>query len=214
MFACPPRSCNTGRRTICWLVISVLSFSTLSGCSRSGAQKSAPRAETSPGSKADGAEQKIQVAPSTARTGPSLGSSAPLFSGMAHNGDRVSLEALRGKVVVLYFYPKDGTPGCTTEAQEFRDSFPAFQAKNAVIVGVSRDDASSHQEFATDENLPFILLPDIDGALAQAYGVGSTFGFSQRMTFVIDREGKIAEIYRQVDPKTHAKEVLRLIDTL
>jgi len=133
---------------------------------------------------------------------------------MAHNGDRVSLEALRGKVVVLYFYPKDGTPGCTTEAQEFRDSFPAFQAKNAVIVGVSRDDASSHQEFATDENLPFILLPDIDGALAQAYGVGSTFGFSQRMTFVIDREGKIAEIYRQVDPKTHAKEVLRLIDTL
>lgn len=115
---------------------------------------------------------------------------------------------------MLYFYPKDGTPGCTTEAQEFRDSFPAFEAKNAVILGVSRDDASSHQEFAEDEKLPFVLLPDVDGKLAQAYGVGSTLGFTKRVTFLIDREGKVAEIYRQVEPKTHAAEVLRAIDAL
>lgn len=196
-----------------------ISLSTSGGCSRSSSppagMNSSPSNSAKPSSDGQPSGTKgIWVSHASSATELRVGSTAPLFSGLAHSGERISLEGLRGKVVVLYFYPKDGTPGCTTEAQEFRDSFPAFEAKNAVILGVSRDDASSHQEFATDEKLPFQLLPDTEGQLAQAYGVGSTFGFTQRVTFLIDREGKIAEVYRQVDPKTHADEVLRAIEAL
>jgi thioredoxin-dependent peroxiredoxin len=180
-------------------LILAVALAAVAGCSRAGS-KDGPK--------------PVQVSPPAQAGELTEGAPAPAFSALAHSGERVSLEGLRGKVVVLYFYPKDGTPGCTTEAQEFRDQYPAFQAKNAVILGVSRDDNSSHEKFADDENLPFYLLPDTEGSLAAAYGVGSMFGFSKRVTFVIDRAGKIARIYPHVDPKTHADEVLQAIDKL
>jgi thioredoxin-dependent peroxiredoxin len=144
----------------------------------------------------------------------SPGSPAPRFAATAHNGEKVSIEGLRGKVVVLYFYPKDGTPGCTTEAKEFRDQYASFQAKNAVVIGVSSDNNDSHEDFAQELGLPFLLLPDTQGAIRNAYGVGSFLGLSSRVTFIIDREGRIAEIYPKVDPKSHAGDVLRALDRL
>lgn len=143
-----------------------------------------------------------------------IGSPAPEFSVVAHNGQKVSLSGQRGKVVILYFYPKDGTPGCTVEAEKFRDEHASFTAKNAIVLGVSSDDNASHEKFAEELGLPFLLLPDPEGAIRNAYGVGSFLGIASRETIVIDRAGKVAQIYRKVDPNTHADEILRAIEKL
>lgn len=137
-----------------------------------------------------------------------VGLDAPVFEATAHTGQVVKLEALRGKVVILYFYPKDGTPGCTTEAKGFRDEYQNLDRAGAVVLGVSTQDNETHAAFAKKYNLPFLLIPDEEAHLAEAYGVGSLLGFSKRVTFIIDREGKIARVYENVSPPGHAKEIL------
>ena len=126
-------------------------------------------------------------------------------------GQLHSLEDYRDKWVVLYFYPKDQTPGCTTQACEFRDNIFAFRDANAQILGVSFDDVESHQEFAEEYNLPFPLLADSEGKAAKNYGVATRmFGMrvAKRETFLIDPAGRLAKHYKDVNPSTHSKEVL------
>ena len=122
-----------------------------------------------------------------------------------------SMEDYRGKWVALYFYPKDGTPGCTTEACEFRDHIFAFREANCQILGVSLDDVESHRSFAEEYSLPFPLLADTEGTTADAYGVKTRlFGLTlaKRETYLIGPDGKVAKHYRNVDPDTHAAELL------
>lgn len=149
-----------------------------------------------------------------ARQTPAVGAAAPAFDTVDQNGVRVRLSDLRGRPVVLYFYPKDGTPGCTKEACAFRDAWQKIQATGAVILGVSRDDAASHREFAETHHLPFALLTDESGTIANAYGVGSFLGMDSRVTCLIDRQGRVARVFSDVDPATHADEVLRAIAAL
>ena len=136
------------------------------------------------------------------------GSVAPPIETTAHDGQHVSLAALRGKPVVLYFYPKDNTSGCTKEACEIRDAWKQFQDKGAVVLGVSSDDAASHVGFAEKYHLPFLLLPDTDKTIAHAYGVPVRLGFDKRVTFVIDAEGRIKKVFPDVNPVGHAAEIL------
>lgn len=142
------------------------------------------------------------------------GELAPDFEATAHNGEKIQLSALRGKKIVLYFYPKDDTPGCTTEAQGFRDEHQAFTDSGTLVLGVSTDDNESHRAFADKHGLPFLLLPDSERSIARAYGVGSTFGMSSRMTILIDAQGKIARVYSSVDPNQHANEILKDLESL
>jgi peroxiredoxin Q/BCP len=144
-----------------------------------------------------------------------VGAKTPAFSAPDQSGKTVSLADFAGKKVVLYFYPKDDTPGCTTEACSFRDGHSAFQKKGAVVLGVSPDDAKSHTKFIEKFGLPFPLLADTDRKIAEAYGVwveksmyGKTYMGVERSTFVIDAEGKLSAIYRKVKPAEHTAEVL------
>lgn len=146
---------------------------------------------------------------------PAERSKAPDFSLLADDGEKVSLADLRGKKVVLYFYPKDDTPGCTTEACGFRDNWNALKRKGAVVLGVSKDDAASHVRFKERYDLPFTLLSDPDGSTLGKYGVwqekslyGKTYWGIARTTFVIDEQGKIAKVFAKVRPVGHAAEVL------
>lgn len=148
-------------------------------------------------------------------------SPAPDFTVKADDGSTVSLSSFRGKNVVLYFYPKDDTPGCTVESCEFRDAFPRFQSNNAVILGVSPDSVESHVKFKKKFNLPFTLLADEDKAIAKAYGVlkdktmfGNTFLGIARTTFIIDKTGNIAKIFAKVTPAGHAEEVEQVLKQL
>jgi peroxiredoxin Q/BCP len=142
------------------------------------------------------------------------GSPAPPIEVTAHTGEHVSLAALRGKPVVVYFYPKDDTPGCTKEACEFRDAWDKIQASGAVILGVSTQDATSHVAFADKYKLPFLLLPDPDGSIAKAYGVPLRMGMAKRVTFVIDSQGKIAKVFPDVNPTGHAAEIMAVLSTI
>ncbi|HSC86697.1 MAG TPA: peroxiredoxin [Polyangiaceae bacterium] len=143
-----------------------------------------------------------------------VGDPAPDFEAVAHDGSHVRLRDLRGKAVVLYFYPKDGTPGCTTEAQAFRDEQAAIERAQAVVLGISADDNQSHRHFAEEHGLPFLLLPDTEHSLARAYGVGSFLGMPSRVTYLIDRQGRVARVYPNVDPNHHAAEILRDLSQL
>jgi thioredoxin-dependent peroxiredoxin len=143
------------------------------------------------------------------------GQPAPRFELESDTGERVSLESLRGKPVVLYFYPKDDTPGCTKQACGIRDSYDGFAARGAVVLGVSPDAVSRHQKFKEKYGLPFTLLADPDHAVAEAYGVwtersmyGKKYMGIERSTFVIDAEGNVSRILRRVNPDSHADEVL------
>jgi peroxiredoxin Q/BCP len=141
----------------------------------------------------------------------SLGQSAPEFELPDQDGQLHSLEDYRDQWVVLYFYPKDETPGCTTEACEFRDNIFAFKAINAQILGVSLDDVESHQKFAEHHGLPFPLLADTDGKAADAYGVRTKmFGMTvaKRQTFLIRPDGTLAKHYVKVKPAEHPAQVL------
>ena len=145
------------------------------------------------------------------------GDPAPDFELMDQSGQLHSIEDYRGKWVALYFYPKDDTPGCTTEACEFRDSIFAFKNLDCQILGVSLDDVESHKDFAEKYSLPYPLLADTSGATADAYGVKSKFmgmTVAKRQTFLIDPEGNIAKHYEKVDPKTHSKQVLADLEVL
>ena len=151
----------------------------------------------------------------------SVGKSAPAFSLDTDAGEKLSLKDLKGRPVVLYFYPKDDTPGCTVEACEFRDAFPRFKGSKAMILGISPDSVKSHQKFKEKFDLPFTLLADEDHAIAEKYGVwqkksmyGRTYMGIARTTFVIDQDGKVAKIFEKVKPKGHAEEVEQAIDEL
>jgi peroxiredoxin Q/BCP len=142
------------------------------------------------------------------------GSTAPAIDTTAHTGEHVTLAAFKGKPVVLYFYPKDDTPGCTKEASEIRDAWDKLKQTDAVVLGVSTDGNESHVAFANKYQLPFLLLPDKDGVIAQAYGVPLRLGTAKRVTFVIDRQGKIAKVFADVNPSGHAAEILGVLSSL
>ena len=137
-----------------------------------------------------------------------VGKKAPDFTLPDENGKPVKLSSLRGKKVILYFYPKDDTPGCTAQACGFRDSLPVIEEKNAVVVGVSPDDAKSHQKFRTKYNLPFILLSDVDHKVAEKYGawgdksfMGKSYQGIIRSHFVVDENGTIVDAQVKVNAK-------------
>ena len=146
------------------------------------------------------------------------GTPAPEFELRSDEGETVKLSALRGKPVVLYFYPKDDTPGCTTEACEFRDAYDRFRQQGVEILGVSPDTEASHQKFKSKYELPFTLLADPEHEVAEAYGVwkekrnyGKTYHGVERSTFVIDAEGKVARAMRGIRPAGHAAQVLETL---
>jgi len=143
-----------------------------------------------------------------------VGATAPNIEAVAHTGESVKLAELRGRPVVVYFYPKDDTPGCTVEAQGIRDEWEALKQSRAVVLGVSTDDNDSHKAFAEKHSLPFPLLPDTDHTIARAFGVPVRLGFAKRVTFVIDEQGKIAKVFPEVSPKEHAQEVLAALRSL
>ena len=150
-----------------------------------------------------------------AMTPLSEGAEAPDFTLESDSGETVSLAQLRGKPVVLYFYPKDDTPGCTTEACEFRDAWAEVKKTGAVVLGVSPDTAASHQKFKSKFRLPFTLLADPDHKVAERYGAwgersmyGRKFQGILRTTFVIGADGRISKVFERVKPKGHAAEVL------
>jgi peroxiredoxin Q/BCP len=148
------------------------------------------------------------AAPGDPQQALAVGAPAPHFSAKAHDGTDVDLAALKGRQVVLYFYPKDETPGCTKEACAFRDAWDELAKAGVVLVGVSSDSLDSHRKFAAAHKLPFHLISDADGTIAKAYGVPSTAGFLGRQTFVIGADGNVKKIYRSVDVTKHAAEIL------
>jgi thioredoxin-dependent peroxiredoxin len=145
----------------------------------------------------------------------SEGTPAPDFELTSDSGESVKLSALRGRPVVLYFYPKDDTPGCTTEACEFRDAYDVFRERGAEVLGVSPDDVTSHEKFKTKYELPFTLLADPDHEVAEKYGVwgekkyaGKTYMGINRSTFIIDADGNVAHAMLGIKPAGHAEKVL------
>ena len=143
------------------------------------------------------------------------GSPAPAFKTKDANGETLSLKDFRGQKAVLYFYPKDDTPGCTKEACSFRDAFSQFKKRGIAVLGVSPDSEASHKKFQTKYKLPFTLLADTDRSIAETYGVwgekkfmGRTYMGVNRTTFLIDEKGKIKKIFEKVKPEDHASEVL------
>lgn len=147
-----------------------------------------------------------------------IGEKAPELELPASNGQTVRLADFKGKNIVLYFYPKDMTPGCTTEACDFRDQYESFSNVNAVILGVSPDPIEKHHKFIEKHRLPFLLLADVDQKAAEAYGVwklkknfGKEYMGIERSTFIIDREGKIVKEWRKVKVKGHVEEALQYI---
>lgn len=152
---------------------------------------------------------------------PNEKDAAPDFELPASNGQTIRLKDLRGQNIVVYFYPKDDTPGCTVEACAFRDSHKDFGKHNAVVIGVSPDGLKSHGKFITKFGLPFLLLADENKKMAQDYGVwveksmyGKKYMGVARTTFVIDAKGKIAKVFEKVKPEGHDKEVLEVLKAL
>jgi thioredoxin-dependent peroxiredoxin len=148
------------------------------------------------------------------------GKPAPDFELQSDTGDSVKLSDFRGRPVVLYFYPKDDTPGCTTEACEFRDAYDVFRERGAEVVGVSPDDVASHGKFKSKYELPFTLLADPDHTVAEDYGVwvernsgGKTSMGIKRSTFVIDRDGNVARALMGIKPAGHAAQLLDSLPT-
>jgi peroxiredoxin Q/BCP len=150
-----------------------------------------------------------------------IGFEAPLFDLPTDDGKRVGLKFLRGKPVVLYFYPKDDTPGCTTEACDFRDQAPRFEGLKATVLGISKDSVASHAKFRAKYNLPFRLASDEDGKVCEAYGAwqeksmyGKTYMGIDRSTFLIDSNGILRAVWRKVKVPGHVEEVAKAIEGL
>ena len=142
---------------------------------------------------------------------PQPGAAAPNFTLPSQDGNKISLDQFRGKWVVLYFYPKDMTSGCTIEAHNFQRDQQKYQERNAMVLGVSVDSVDSHQKFCTKEGLNFKLLSDSDHKVTEEYGSLTNLGllkFASRHTFIINPEGKIAKVYTDVNPNQHSEEVL------
>jgi thioredoxin-dependent peroxiredoxin len=152
-----------------------------------------------------------------ASANPETGDPAPAFRLQDQQGEWHSLDDYRGRWVALYFYPKDDTPGCTTEACAFRDDIFKFKKLGVAIVGISVDDVESHKAFAEKHSLPFTLLADADKSVAREYGVLTTYEgreLASRQTFLIDPEGNVAKHYERVDAKQHSPEVLADLEVL
>lgn len=132
---------------------------------------------------------------------------APTFSAKDDAGNPISLADFKGKTVVLYFYPKDDTPGCTKEAQGFRDSYPEYQGKDVVVLGVSTDDEASHKLFKEKYGLPFKLVADPEGTITKAYDVDGG-GYAKRVTYIINGNGLIDKVYESVKTDSHAADIL------
>ncbi|HEY3815738.1 MAG TPA: peroxiredoxin [Polyangiaceae bacterium] len=145
------------------------------------------------------------AAPSSAD--PLVGQTAPDFTATAQDGSTVHIAALAGKQVVLYFYPKDETPGCTKEACSFRDAWVPLAKTGAVLVGVSADSLDSHKAFVAHWKLPFLLITDADGSIGKKYGVPFE-SYHKRQTIVVGADGKVRKVYRKVDVAVHAQEIL------
>ncbi|KGF71432.1 alkyl hydroperoxide reductase [Neosynechococcus sphagnicola sy1] len=142
-----------------------------------------------------------------------VGTTAPNFSVKDTIGKTVTLSEYLGKTVVLYFYPKDDTPGCTKEACSFRDSYADYEGKDLIVFGVSTDDQASHQQFTEKFNLPFPLLADVGGAITKAYDVDGG-GYAKRITYVIDATGKVSHVFgadTKINTETHAQDILAAI---
>jgi peroxiredoxin Q/BCP len=145
------------------------------------------------------------------QTMPTVGQSAPTFTLPSQDGSQIALDSFHGKWVVLYFYPKDMTPGCTVEAHNFQRDLAKYEAANAAIVGVSVDTPDSHKQFCTKEGLTFRLLADPEHKVVDQYGSLGHFGemtIAMRNTFLIDPDGKIVKVWTKVDPRVHSDEVL------
>ena len=150
---------------------------------------------------------------------PEVGSQAPPFDRESDGGERVTLESLHGRPAVLYFYPKDDTPGCTRQACSIRDSWSQFERAGVALYGVSPDSAESHTTFKQKYSLPFPLLADADHSMADAFGVwvektnyGKTYWGVTRSTFIIDGEGTVVHVIEKASPKTHAADVLAVLE--
>jgi peroxiredoxin Q/BCP len=143
-----------------------------------------------------------------------VGAPAPEVMGTTRTGEHRRLSDVRGRAAVVYFYPMDGTPGCTREACAFRDVFDRYTRLGVTIFGVSQDSASSHRRFSERERLPFPLVADEDGRITRAYGVPSHIGLASRVTFLIDASGRVANVWPDVDPGVNAREVLAAIEKL
>jgi thioredoxin-dependent peroxiredoxin len=151
----------------------------------------------------------------------SVGEKAPAFKLKTGEGQTVTLADFKGKKIVLYFYPKDMTPGCTKEACGFQADLAPIEAKNTVVLGVSADDETSHRKFADKYGLTFPLLADPDHAVADSYGVwqeknnyGKKYWGIKRTTFIVDEQGKIAHIFKKVDTARHSQDVLAVLEKL
>ncbi|HET9934348.1 MAG TPA: peroxiredoxin [Polyangiaceae bacterium] len=198
------------------LVGSVLLGLSIAGC----AKKSEPEAPALHAAVTESAAPAVQAAaPANAAPAPSsallqVGASLPDVDGVAQNGERVNLKSLAGKPIVVYFYPKDDTPGCTVEAQEIRDAYKELSGTGAVIIGVSVDDAASHKAFAEKHALPFLLVPDADQRWVKAFGVPLLpNGRASRVSFVFGRDGKLAKVFPDVKPQGHAQELGEALKT-
>lgn len=148
-----------------------------------------------------------------------IGDTAPDFSAKDTQGNTVTLSNYKGNSIVLYFYPKDDTPGCTKEACNFKDDYVQYQKKGIIILGVSTDDQESHQQFAKKYKLPFPLLVDTDKSIVNCYGVykeknmyGKKYMGTNRTTFLIDKEGKIQHIFKKVNVEEHSREILEMVN--
>ncbi len=141
-----------------------------------------------------------------------VGAVAPELVGRSADGKTTSLTSVRGSPAVVYFYPKDETPGCTREACAFRDAFKEFEARHVAIFAVSRDSDGSHDAFRAKNRLPFLLVADEGGAIARAYGVPSNWlGMTSRVTFLVGPDGRITKVWPNVNPAIHANEVMAAI---
>ena len=146
---------------------------------------------------------------------PEVGEIAPLFTGLSTGGKSISLEKQRGSWVVLYFYPKAFTSGCTAESCSLRDRYEILVAHKAKVIGVSFDDIEKQEEFKLAYNLPFDLISDHDKKIARSYDAVGTFGlFAKRKTYIIDPDGRIAYIFQKVDTENHSEEVIAVLETL
>ena len=180
--------------------LSTLLISAATGCGREPAPP--PAASAASPASAPGPAPSTAAAPD-----PLVGHAAPDFTAKTQSGADVHLAALKGKPVVVYFYPKDETPGCTKEACSFRDAWTDLDKQGVVLIGISADTDASHRAFAEHHKLPFLLVSDPDGKIAGQFGVPFTAGYPQRQSFVIGRDGSVVNAYRKVDVTKHAKEI-------
>jgi len=158
----------------------------------------------------------FSVSNAFASAGISPGDPAPEIAAKNQDGKMIRLSDFRGKPVILFFYPKDDTPGCTKEACSFRDEYSKFKSSGAAVLGISRQDEKSHQAFKSKHRLPFDLLVDENGSIAKAFDVGTmlVIGLHKRQSVLIGPDGKIVKFYRDVDPSTHVEQVLKDLEQL